>query len=344
MNAARTPRWRARGSFRIIRRMRLPALAALAAALFTACSDPALQKDSSGKHALLAQTDAGKHLAALLAQHGKANVVFAHTPELGREALAAMTAEQRGKVRLVVAGVPTAEAKALVADGTFDATAEQSVQCGDAALALAAMAARRIDVHRHFALGVCWFTKANLAADGARVPAPGDLALQVLRLQHPAPPVTNDALLQIICIADGSSAWCRAALADFEAKGKDARRHPGLALVSKTVDKTDELAAALDGTASANPAAVVLITTAAAGSEAARQRALARACKVIVIGQQPTDEHYTSHVGPDPETIGRAAGAAIQQLRPDDARILELTHSTAVHDGFAKALGLRAAR
>ena len=130
-------------------------------------------------------------------------------------------------------------------------------------------------------------------------------------------------------------------MADINAK---APHHPGVAWASKSVDKADDLAAALDATATANPSAVVLITMAAAGSAAARQRAMARACKVIVIGEQPTDEHYTSHVGPDPETIGRAAGSAIQQLRPDDARILELTHSTAVHDGFAKALQLRAAR
>ena len=321
--------------------MRLPAIAAAAASLFAACSDPSIAKDLTGKCALLAQADAARHLGPLLTQHPKTNVVFAHTAELGRETVTTLSAAQRAQIRLVVAGVPSAEARALVIDGTFDATAEHTVECGDAAMALAAMAARGVAVHRHFALGVRWFTKANAAADGARVPAPGDLALQVLRRQHPAPPPPHDALLRILCIGDGSSPWCKAALADVVAK---APGHPGTTVGSQLVAKADDLAATLDATASQNPSAIVLVTVAAASSSAARQRVLARGCKVIVIGEQPTDEHYTSHVGPDPETIGRAAGAAIQQLRPDDARVIELLQNTAMHDGFAKALGLRAGR
>ncbi len=339
MNGKPRHGWRTSATVRIIRTMRLPLRTLLLCSLLGACGDSNVARSPGGNAELLAQATDAKELGALLDRHGKANVVFAHSLGLGRAALASLSAEQRARVKLVVANVPSGEARTLVADGTFDATAEHAVDCGDAGLALAAMAGRRVEVHNHFALGVRWFTKANLAADGARVPAPGDLALEVLRRQHPAP--ATDALLQIVCIADGSSAWCRAVLADLNRK---ANRHQGTAVISKSVDRTEDLGAALDGTETSNPAAIVLITEAAAPSAAARQRALARACRVIVLGEQPADAHYTSHVGADRETLGRAAGTAIRQLHPDDARIVELGGDTAVHAGFAKELKLASAR
>lgn len=309
-------------------------VALLLCSCFAACDDPAVLRDTAGKRRVLAQVGDPTQVAAQLAAQPKANLVFAASPAFATAAQQALTTREP-RPKLVVAGLDPAAARAAVSDGHVTAAVARTDACGDAALLLAGLAARGSTVHKQFALGARWFSKANLAAGGTQVPAPGDVALQVLRMQ---PTPLSDALLRVQVIVDGSSPWATAVAADVAAAVPN---HLGLAVTNTRAATAAAVSAALDAAAGDNPSALLVLTEDLPASRTARERALARGAKVILVAPSG-DDACTSHVGPDAETIGRAAGAAIESVAPDGAHIVELAADAAVQRGLHKALALHA--
>jgi hypothetical protein len=238
-------------------------------------------------------------------------------------------------------------AREAVQTGRWAAAVELGNHEARGAIDLAVLACRGIEVPRRVPIGARFLTRANLAAGGSLVPAPGDFALQAMRLQHGAILAAgSDAVLRLACVttADAFGTAVQQALAGVSAPGVQ------LSFVAAAAAGDDAaFAAALRSVLPDNPSAVLVVTR-DAGAAAAEVRAevLQRGIKVLVFGAAPADEQFTCWLGPDQAALGRAAAEALRQIAPLGASLLEIHRGTAggdaLHQSFVGALGLQAPR
>lgn len=329
-----------------------PRLWLLAALLPAACGRPEVLQDASGRYRLVVSVEvdpalpfAGQRdaIAGALAAEG-VDVLVAADHLLAGSAEDALAATSQRDVRIVCASVAPPDARRRAADGRWAAAVEYGAACGGAGLDLAVLAARGIEVPRRMGLGTRWFRATTAAAGGSEVPAPGDFALRTLRLQHDALLTRpGDAVLRIAYVDGGPDGhWCSAVRADLEAA------RPARPSIDLGFDGGGEggIAAGIRRSLAQNPSALLVASRDPGSHAEARREALARGVRVVVLGVEPADEHWTCWAGVDPQALGRAAADAVRQVAADGARIALVRRPAGAHgtdplqQGFVEALGL----
>ena len=307
--------------------------------LFAACGDHASYRSPDGRFRVVAAAAAtgaaaSANVAAALAAApaDAALVVFAPA--------ALPSTEQRGTRRTVLVG----------GDGTLppgvDATITPS-NGADAAVDLALLHCHGIDIPARIPLGAQVLTAANQAAGGSRQPGPGDVMLQLLRLQHAAllsGEPTTDVVFRLGFVQVRDDVRLHSTR---DAVVAAAQRHKRLVVSSKIADGSEaNVDALVAGLVDEGCRAIVLASDGPVALTTATAKATAQ--KVALLALDPTLSTPASCVlGCEPAQLGRAAAAALQQLAPAGCALVELhgeataPQSAAARHAFHEALQLR---
>lgn len=317
------------------------ASALLATALLHGCGDhPALQ-DPEGRFVVGAivdiDTGGGDDLRGAMARH-RCDLLVA--PDARLATIATANAAPTSIVAITDRTDPGFAATVVPAD------------LADAALDLARLSTSDELAPQHLALGARWSTAANAAAGGAPVPAPGDFALRILCMQHQQTLQGRDGdpPLPIGLVARPGDVVAAMVLRAADRARPDRRmlhvvHHEAPAEAegwSRALRASAEAGCRIAVVAVADDEGVGEDATASA---AARREALASGLRLIAVGDAPQDGQFTHWIGADPDALGRALAAAIQALRPNGARLLELRdgnpRSAASLDGMHRTLRLQ---
>ncbi|MCB9878837.1 MAG: hypothetical protein H6835_14675 [Planctomycetes bacterium] len=243
--------------------------------------------------------------------------------------------------QLLVVGAPVDAAKRAVEDGRW-AAASAFAPPVQAVAEVALLTALELDTPPQLAFGASYLTPANLASSGTPVFAPADFVLQAMRSEH-APQLHPQGQQQpvrfAVARAAGDDPWATAAERAPRLLGRLIEPLQGVvATPTDAAAWTAELQRGLDMdyrtflVAAADPAP----------SAAARRMVVEKGGKVVLFSPKPADADYTHWVGVDEATLGRAAADALQQIRPEGARIVELlTTADPRHEAFAGQLLLK---
>lgn len=296
--------------------------------LFPACGEHALHRSADGSFRVVAAADAGgtagptNVATALAAAPAEATlVVFAPA--------ALPTPEQRGTRRVLLVG----------GDGTLPANVDAAVASADSAaiaVDLALLHCHGIEIPARLPLGTLVLTRANLAAGGMRYPGPGDVAMQLLHMQHQAllsGEATTDVVFRLGFVQthdDGPSTRTRdTALAA-------AQRHKRLVVTTKSAAGNEaNVDALVAGLVDEGCRAIVIAGDGPLPLTTATGKAAAQ--KVALIALDPTLSTPADCVlGCEPSQLGRAAAAALRQLTPAGGAMVEL-HGETTAPQFAAA-------
>lgn len=313
----------------------------------------ALLKSDDGAIRLVHRADVRDAAAArtemevALGRCPRIDVVFAHSDAMAHAAAQACANKGRTGIRFVGVDGIAAEGRKYVADGVLDATIERPT-CGAEAIDLALLAANGVQVPAVLMLGTRLFTRANLAAGGAAVPAAGDIALAGLRRQHAEVLTTEPKTDMVFRIGmaerSGGDAWHAALREDLQ---KAAARYPQVKLECRSAADAEQQRAIVREFVAQGFLCILIAPEGSADLAQVCKEAMAAGIRVVAIGAPLADGERTCLVGGDDTAIGRAAGQHIRSLLPQGGDIVELqglpTSKAAQerHDGFAAALGLR---
>ncbi|MFO1077411.1 MAG: substrate-binding domain-containing protein [Planctomycetota bacterium] len=331
----------------------------LLASTLAACSHAggaaAVLQNADGTIRVIHQADvrwdgnaAQTEMESVLERFPQLDVVYAHNDPMAKGAAQACRLKGRTGIRFVGVDALANEGREYVANGTLDATFEYPT-CGAEAIDLALLACSGVQLPKQLQLGTRTYTKANLAAGGAAIPAPGDIALASLRREHAAILTTEPKTDQVFRIGmaqcTDTEPW-RAAMRDDMKRA--AARYPQLALDYRAADNDIEKQRGIVRDFILQNFNCILVSPKESLALAAVcKEAMAAGIKVVVIDRALGSDDYTCFVGGDNTAIGRAAGDYIKTLLPTGGTIVELeglmTSSPAQerHNGFAEALGLR---
>ncbi|MEZ6037595.1 MAG: hypothetical protein R3F29_08945 [Planctomycetota bacterium] len=246
-----------------------------------------------------------------------------------------------GKPMLVV-GASTDAARQAVEDGRW-AGASCFTPPLQAAAEVTLLSALDLETPPQLAFGVSYLTPANLASNGTPVFAPADFVLQAMRNQHAAqlhpadqPPPVRFAVVR----AAGDDPWATAAERAPRVLGRMIEPlQIAIATPADAAKWTEELQRGLD----LDYRAFLVAAADPAPSAAARRMVVEKGGKVVLFSPKPLDADYTHWVGIDEAALGRAAADALQQLRPEGARLVELLQTDDPrHAAFAGQLLLKA--
>lgn len=299
--------------------------ALLVVLLSAACGERPLYRSSDGRFRVVANSLAAAPADAAL-------VVFA--PD------ALPPAAQRGSRRTLLVG----------GDGSLPAGVDVAIAAAngaDAAVDLALLHCHGIDLPARIPLGAQVLTAANQAAGGSRQPGPGDVVLQLLRMQHAAllsGEPSTDVVFRLGFVQvrdDARSARTR------DAVQAAAQRHKRLVLTSKVADGSEaNVDALVAGLVDEGCRAIVLASDGPLALATATAKAAAQ--KVALLALDPTLSTPASCVlGCEPTQLGRAAAGALQQLAPAGCALVELLgeasapQSAAARHAFHDALQLQ---
>ena len=317
-------------------------LLVLGSIALAACGRAALLQDPNGTWRVVAQAPA--EVAAITAatqqQAGIAAIVACDGAALvaARTAIAAEPA--LCEVRLfgvggLAAAVPSPRETIVV-----EATA------AEAALELSLLACHGLAVPPRLHVGTRVVDAANAAAGGDMRPAPGDLALVMLRREHPTVLTTRpdtDVIFPLAFVQWRADAWHDRVHEEFVAV---VRRYPQVALtVYQAAGDVAQFTAAMQQCFDANVRAVVIAAddwrALAPLVAAADERRIAR----FGIDPHGAAAHVTCSLGADQEVLGRALGEAVRAQLPGGGALLEVGQCDAAslrQQGFVKVLGLQA--
>jgi len=313
-------------------------------------------QSADGKIRVLRQTDAAwqtdrarEEIATALQELPPIDFIWAHDDAMARGAAQACRSAGHTEVRVVGINAVTDGGRKEVADGLLDATFERPT-CGAAAIDLALLAVSGIPTAQNIPLGSRLFTRANLAAGGELVIAPGDFALANMLRQHAnvltTTPATDVVFRLGVAQWSDESPWRRAMRADLEAA---AGKYPQIALSYRDAGGSLEQQRAIVREFIAQNFNSILIAPGMSSDlTTVCQEAIAAGIKVIVVGHRLQGGDYTCHVGADESRIGHAAGRYIaEMLGPEGGTIIELQGAMAspsaqkLDAGFTQALGLK---
>lgn len=307
--------------------------------LFAACGERDSYRSPDGRFRVTAAVEAtgpagNANVAnALAAAPADATiVVFAPCP-LPPEA-------QRGARRTLLAG----------GDGTLPtgvAAAISGANGADAAVDLALLHCHGIEIPARIPLGAQVVTTANQAAGGVRQTGPGDVVLQLLRMQHAellSGEPTTDVVFRLGFVQVRDDARSHRTRDAVQAA---AQRHKRLVVTSKVADGSEaNVDVLVAGLVDEGCRAIVLASDGPLTLTTATAKAAAQ--KVALLALDPTLSTPASCVlGCEPAQLGRAAAAALQQLVPAGCALVELhgeataPESTAARHAFHEALQLR---
>jgi len=284
--------------------------------LFAACGEHASYRSPDGRFRVVAAveaTDPAGHTnvaRALAAAPADATIVVFAPASLP-------PSEQRGTRRTVLVG----------GDGTLPAGVAAAItgaNGADAAVDLALLHCHGIEIPARIPLGAQVLTAANQAAGGARQTGPGDVVLQLLRMQHAAllsGEPTTDVVFRLGFVQMRDDARFTSTR---DAVVAAAQRQKRLVVSSKIADgsdaNVDALVAAL---VDEGCRAIVLASDGPLALPNATAKAVAQ--KVALLALDPTLSTPASCVlGCEPAQLGRAAAAALQQLAPAGCALVEL--------------------
>lgn len=273
---------------------------------------------------------------ALEAALAKASAVDALVaPDAAAATAAALACRAaRPAVRIVAIAGPAAAAAKLVDDGTAAAVIERPTAAA-AAIDLVLLAVSGIAPPERLLIGARILTKANAAAGGKPVPAPGDFVLDLLRRQHGDTLTTTptiDVVFRIgVVVAAGDDPFLAALRDELFAAAK---RYPQLAA---------EPYATVAAAVAANVNGLLVAPTDEPTAVAARQAA-ATDVKVVAVGREPLGAPPLRFAGVDEERLGAAAGEALRDLLGAGGTVAELQRAgdpfaAARAAGLGRALG-----
>lgn len=307
--------------------------------MFAACGEHALQRSPDGRFRVTAAIEAtdpaaNAHLAKALAAAPADAMLVVFAP-----AALPPQAQSGARHTLLVGG-----------DGTLPAGVAAAItgaNGAEAAVDLALLHCHGVEIPARVPLGAQVLTAANQAAGGARQPGPGDVVLQLLRIQHAellSGEPTTDVVFRLgfVQVRDDAR-WHNTR----DAVEKAARRHKRLVVSSKVADGSDaNVDALVAGLVDEGCRAIVLASDGPLALPNATAKAAAQ--KVALLALDPTLSTPASCVlGCEPAQLGRAAAAAVQQLAPAGCALVELhgeasaPQSTAARHTFHEALQLQ---
>lgn len=300
--------------------------------LFAACGEHALFRSADGRYRVVATADASgtagpTNVATALANAPTEATLVVFAPA------AVPTPEQRGTRRVLLVG----------GDGTLPANVDAAVAGADSAaiaVDLALLHCHGIEIPARLPLGAIVLTRANEAAGGARQPGPGDVALQLLRMQHQAllsgEPTTDVVFRVGLVQAHDGAASARTRDAVLAA----AQRHKRLVVTSKSAaGNAANVDALVAGLVDEGCRAIVIAGDGPLSLTTALTKAAAQ--KVALIALDPTlstPAHCV--IGCEPEQLGRAAAATLQQLTPAGGALVELHGEAAAPEAAAARFAL----
>lgn len=314
----------------------------------------AVLKSADGKYQVVHAADARwdgsaarTEMESVLERLPKVDLVYAHNDPM---AFAAATAcKQKGRTGVKFVGIDglAGEGRKYVADGALDATFEYPT-CAEAAIDLALLAVSGVQVPKRIVVGTHTITRANVAAGGEAVPAPGEFALAQLRREH-AEVLSTSPKIDIawrvgMAQCTDQEPW-RAAMREQLVAA--AKRYPQIKFEYRAADNDVEKQRGIVRDFIAQGFHAILVSPKESLALAAPcKEAIAKGIRVIVMDRELGSDDYTSFVGGDNRQIGVAAGNTIKALLPEGGTIVELqglmTSSPAQerHAGFVEALGL----
>lgn len=335
--------WRRRGANCIIAPVsRSLPLLLLGPIAFAACGEAARPQDSSGTWRIVERSPSdAAAIAAAAKRHPPVAALVAFDAGASAAARQAIAADPLLRdARLFGVGAPAATAPSPRETLVVEATA------GEAALEMALLACHGLAVPPRVHVGTRIVDAANAAAGGVMRPAPGDLALVMLRREHAAVLTTRpdtDVVFPIAFVQWRADAWHDRVHDEFVAVAK---RYAQVVLtVYKADGDTSRFTSAMQQCFDANVRAIVIAAddwrALAPLAAAADERRIAR----LGIDPQGAAAHVTCSLGADQEVLGRALGEAVKAQQPGGGALIEVgggATASARQAGFASALGLQA--
>ena len=307
--------------------------------LFAACSERDSYQSPDGRFRVVAAIEA-------TGQAGNANVA---------NALAAAPADATIVVFAPAALPPAAQRGArrtllVGGDGSKPAGVAAAItgaNGADAAVDLALLHCHGIEIPARIPLGAQVLTPANQAAGGVRQTGPGDVVLQLLRMQHAellSGEPTTDVVFRLGFVQVRDDARLHSTRDAVQAA---AQRHKRLVVSSKVADGSEaNVDALVAGLVDEGCRAIVVASDGPLTLTTATAKAAAQ--KVALLALDPTLSTPASCVlGCEPAQLGRAAAATLQQLVPAGCALVELhgdataPQSAAARHAFHEALQLR---
>lgn len=296
--------------------------------LFAACGEHALFRSPDGRYRVVATADASGTAGPTNVTTALANAPTDATLVVFAPA-AVPTPEQRGTRRVLLVG----------GDGTLPPNVDAAVASVDGAAVavdLALLHGHGIEIPARLPLGAIVRTRANEAAGGTRQPGPGDVALQLLRMQHQAllsGEPTTDVVFRIgfVQVHDGA-----ASARTRDAVLAAAQRHKRLVVTSKSAAGNEaNVDALVAGLVDEGCRAIVIAGDGPLSLTTATAKAATQ--KVALIALDPTlSTPANCVIGCEPPQLGRAAAGALRQLAPAGGAMVEL-HGEATAPQFAAA-------
>jgi len=339
------------------RRILAPMRATLAIAVslpcvLPSCDDAPLLQSQDGRYRVVhagegrwLEPQGRQEMEAALARCEQIDLVYAHNDPMAHGAVLAARQQQRHGIAFVGVDALQHEGRRYVQEQLLDVTIEYPT-CGAAALDLAVLACRGVELPRELKAGTRVYTRSD--ASGRPMPAAGDAILAMLRHQHAALLHDGEGKALRIGMAQCNDAepW-REAMREEMRTWAAAHPHVQFDYRDAANDSQKQRDIVADFTTQAYDAIVVSPKESLALAPVCRE-AMQKGVKVVVLDRALGSDDFTCFVGGDNVAIGRTAAEEIRRLLPAGGAIVELqglmTSSPAQerHRGFVEGLGLQA--
>lgn len=315
-------------------------LALVSCGMLAACSNEPFAKDQSGKYVISGKCTPD-HLAEAISEHEDATLILDFGPNTSNLAQIANAAKRATPPFAISVGHAPKDGQEI-ADAVIVVDTGAAAAVDFALLACDGVAPQpnRIEI------GTRTITKANRAAGGSPLLAPGDVLLAMLRMEHTKILTTTpatDVIHSIGLIACQPNApWQTATTA---AVIEAADRYPQIQLTNGFVAGNANTPAEQATRLVAQGCRALLVVT----SDAAKTKVVTKvaangpdgAVPIIVLDPTVQSGHGTCVIGCSTKTLGKAAAAVVSKLLPDGGSMIACfgKASEGRVQGFCEAMG-----